>query len=169
MIPKSDLIRAYRYYYLNRTSFSGKMKNPTWGYKPKRSLPPFRWKERIIPCSEKLDNVKLTSTDFESVIKTKSLGKNTLMFLDPPYFSSRQEDHYSKSFTENDHYRLANILKKSNHHFFLTYDDCLEIRKLYKWANIYDIKFYYRLDNSNDNNKKRKKGNELVITNYIVK
>jgi DNA adenine methylase len=45
MVPSDDLSRAYKYYYLNRTSFSGKMRNPTWGYRPKRSLPPYRWKE----------------------------------------------------------------------------------------------------------------------------
>ena len=43
MEPKSDLERAYKYYYLNRTSYSGKMRNPSWGYRPKRSLPPRRW------------------------------------------------------------------------------------------------------------------------------
>jgi DNA adenine methylase len=167
-IPSSDLEKAYRYYYLNRTSYSGKMKNPSWGYKPKRSLPPPRWKERIIPCSEKLQGVQLTSLDFEEVIQAPAQGKNVLMFLDPPYFKAKQESHYVKSFKLDDHMRLAMVLKKTKHKFFLTYDDCDEIRELYSWANIYEINFFYRLDNSNDNNKKRKKGNELVITNYKV-
>jgi len=167
-IPSSDLEKAYRYYYLNRTSYSGKMKNPSWGYKSKRSLPPPRWKERIIPCSEKLQGVNLTSLDFEEVIQAPAQGKKVLMFLDPPYFKAKQENHYVKSFKMDDHVRLANVLKKTKHKFFLTYDDCIEIRELYSWANIYEINFFYRLDNSNDNDKKRKKGNELVITNYKV-
>ena len=167
-IPSSDLEKAYRYYYLNRTSYSGKMKNPSWGYKPKRSLPPPRWKERIIPCSEKLQGVNLTSLDFEEVIQAPAQGNNVLMFLDPPYFKAKQESHYVKSFKMDDHVRLATVLKKTKYKFFLTYDDCDEIRELYSWAHIYEINFFYRLDNSNDNNKKRKKGNELVITNYKV-
>lgn len=167
-IPSSDLEKAYRYYYLNRTSYSGKMKNPSWGYKPKRSLPPPRWKERIIPCSEKLQGVNLTSLDFEEVIQAPAQGKKVLMFLDPPYFKAKQENHYVKSFKMDDHVRLAKVLKKTKHKFFLTYDDCDEIREFYSWANIYEINFFYRLDNSNDNDKKRKKGNELVITNYKV-
>lgn len=166
--PKTELERAYRYYYLNRTSFSGKMKNPSWGYKPKRSLPPPRWKERIIPCSEKLDGVKLTCLDFEEVINAPAIGKNVLIFLDPPYYKAKQENHYVKSFKNIDHIRLAKVLKKTKHNFFLTYDDCQEVRDLYAWANIYEINFFYRLDNSNDNEKKRKKGNELVITNFKV-
>jgi len=167
-IPSSDLEKAYRYYYLNRTSYSGKMKNPSWGYKPKRSLPPPRWKERIIPCSEKLQGVNLTSLDFEEVIQAPAQGKKVLMFLDPPYFKAKQENHYVKSFKMDDHVRLAKVLKRTKHKFFLTYDDCDEIREFYSWANIYEINFFYRLDNSNDNDKKRKKGNELVITNYKV-
>jgi DNA adenine methylase len=166
--PSSDLEKAYRYYYLNRTSYSGKMKNPSWGYKPKRSLPPPRWKERIIPCSEKLQGVNLTSLDFEELIQAPAQGKKVLMFLDPPYFKAKQENHYVKSFKMDDHARLAAVLKKTKHKFFLTYDDCDEIREFYSWANIYEINFFYRLDNSNDNNKQRKKGNELVITNYKV-
>ena len=166
--PSSDLEKAYRYYYLNRTSYSGKMKNPSWGYKPKRSLPPPRWKERIIPCSEKLQGVNLTSLDFEEVIQAPAQGRKVLMFLDPPYFKAKQENHYVKSFKMDDHARLAKVLKKTKHNFFLTYDDCEEIREFYSWANIYEINFFYRLDNSNDNDKKRKKGNELVITNYKV-
>lgn len=170
IVPQNGLERVYKYYYLNRTSYSGKMKNPSWGYLPKRSIPPYRWHEKLIPCSEKLQNVKITNLDFEEVISAPPKNKNgkVLMFLDPPYFLAKQESHYVKSFKYDDHVRLASVLKKTKHHFFLTYDDCQEIRKLYSWANIYEIKFFYRLDNSNDNEKKRKNGNELVITNYIV-
>ncbi len=168
MKPKNDLERAYKYYYLNRTSFSGKMKNPTWGYRPKRSLPPHRWKERVIPCGEKLRNVKLTAVDFTEVILAPKTGKAVLIFLDPPYYRSRQESHFVYSFTKYDHIRLCSLLKRTPYHFFLTYDDCPEVRKSYKWAHIYEIRFFYRLDNSRDRNNKRKVGNELVITNYRV-
>lgn len=165
---KTKLDRAYKFYYLNRTSYSGKMKNPSWGYMPKRSLPPHRWKERIEPCSEKLKNVEVTALDFEEVINSPSKGKSTLLFLDPPYYKAKQENHYVHSFKMNDHLRLAKVLKETKHNFFLTYDDCQEIRELYSWANIYEINFFYRLDNSKDNLDKRKKGNELVITNYKI-
>ncbi len=164
--PKTKLESVYKYYYLNRTSFSGKMKNPSWGYRPKRSLPPIRWKERIIPCGEKLKDVKITNLDFEKVILSKAIGKKVLMFLDPPYYNAKQESHYTFSFKKEDHERLALACKKTKHSFFLTYDDCEEIRKLYSWANILSLEFYYRLDNSKDNNNKRKVGSEIIITNY---
>ncbi|MDG5789450.1 DNA adenine methylase [Evansella sp. AB-P1] len=164
--PQTLLERVYKFYYLNRTSFSGKMKSPSWGYRPKRSLPPHRWKERIIPCGKKLEGVKITNIDFEDVIKAPPRGNKTLLFLDPPYFKAKQESHYVCSFTHEDHLRLAEVVKDTEHYFFLTYDDCDEIRELYNWAYIYDLNFYYRLDNSRDNENKRKTGNEVVITNY---
>ena len=168
IVPKNDLERAYRYYYLNRTSFSGKMRNPTWGYRPKRSLPPYRWFERIIPCGEKLEDVDLRAVDFEEAIMAPAKGKKVLMFLDPPYYTSKQESHYSHPFTKYDHVRLCSLLKQTKYNFFLTYDDCPEIRQLYDWAYLYDLNFYYRIGNSRDNNNRRKVGDELVITNYLL-
>ncbi len=52
--PKNEIDVAYKYFYLNRTSFSGKLSSPAWGYREKRSLPPHRWHERINPCGENL-------------------------------------------------------------------------------------------------------------------
>lgn len=166
--PKTKLETAFKYYYLNRTSFSGKMRHPAWGYRPKRSLPPFRWRERIIPCGEKLEGVKLTSLDFEEVIKAPRRGKSVLMFLDPPYFLGGSNGHYIHLFTRKDHLRLANVLRDTRYKFFLTYDDCKKVRELYEWAYIYPIKFFYRIDNSQDRQGRRTKGFELVVTNYKV-
>lgn len=168
LIPKNKLERAYKYYYLNRTSFSGKMKNPTWGYRPKRSVPPYRWKEKIIPCGEKLQNVKITNYDYRDLLFAPAQGKKVLMFIDPPYYNANQENHYICSFKKEDHLRLAKDLAETPYYFFLTYDDCEEIRTLYNWAHIYEYEFLYRLDNSKDNGNKRKTGKELVITNYEV-
>ncbi|GAF90819.1 unnamed protein product, partial [marine sediment metagenome] len=166
--PRNKLEKVYKFYYLNRTSYSGKMRNPTWGYRPKRSLPPFRWKERIIPCGEKLQNVKLTSIDFDAAIKAPPKGKRVLMFLDPPYFLNNQRCHYKHPFTLKDHLRLVKTLKDTRFAFFLTYDDCPKIRDLYNWAHVYELAFYYRLNNSKDSGNKRKIGNEIVITNYKI-
>ena len=145
------------------------MTNPSWGYRPKRSLPPHRWQERLIPCAEKLKNVDIKSTDFENIIKAPAKGKMVLMYLDPPYYLDSKKSHYRNSFSVRDHERLSKILKKTKHKFFLSYDNNEEIKKMYSWANIYDLKFFYRQDNSKDSNNKRKIGNEIVITNYEIK
>jgi DNA adenine methylase len=164
--PSNKLETAFRYYYLNRTSFSGKLISPAWGYRPKRSLPPYRWKERIIPCGEKLENIKISNTDFEKVINAPKQGRHTLIFVDPPYYKPSKTKHYRHGFTLEDHTRLAETLCKTEHSFFLTYDDIPEVRDLYKWANIYEASFFYRVENSVTQAGTRKLGFEIVITNY---
>ena len=164
--PESDIDVAFRYYYLNRTSFSGKMVAPVWGYREKRSVPPRRWRERIIPCGKKMEGVTITNGDFERVIRTPSEGR-TLLFIDPPYFVKKNNSHYKHKFRYGDHLRLAELLKQTCHLFMLTYDDSAEIRQLYKWAHVYDLDFIYRVENSQDNSGRRRNGNEVVITNYV--
>lgn len=162
--PTNEYEVGKKYYYLNRTSFSGKLVSAAWGYRPKRSLPPERWKERIIPCGEYLEGVKLTSYDFSDVIR--AAGDNVLMYVDPPYYLPPKHKHYRYGFDKEDHIRLAEVLKHTSHKFFLTYEDCPEIRQLYSWANIYDVNFFYRVDNSTVRGGERQVGFELIISNY---
>ncbi len=164
--PQNEYEIAKKYFYLNRTSFSGKLVSAAWGYREKRSLPPNRWDERILPCGEFLESVKLTSLDFSEVIKAK--GKNVLMYVDPPYYTPPKHKHYRHGFDPEDHARLAECLKKTKHRFFLTYDDCPQVRELYSWANIYETNFFYRVGDSNSNSGNRQLGFELIITNYKV-
>lgn len=170
MKAESDFDKAWKYYFLNRTSFSGKLVSASWGYRPKRSLPPFRWHERLKPTMDKLSNVKLTNLDFEKVILEDSKFHNdeVLIYVDPPYFLPPKNKHYRHGLNLEDHERLAETLKKTKYKFFLTYDDCPQIRELYKWANVYELKFFYRVQNSNFSSGSRKMGFELIITNFEV-
>lgn len=165
--PESEYETGKRFYYLNRTSFSGKMVSPAWGYRPKRSLPPERWGERILPCGQFLEQVRLTSLDFAEVIREE--GEEVLLYVDPPYYLPPKHKHYRYGFDREDHVRLAEELKETGHSFFLTYDDCAEIRQLYRWANIYPAEFFYRVDNSSVRGGNRRVGFELIITNYELK
>lgn len=164
--PQTPLEVAFKYYYLNRTSFSGKLSSPAWGYREKRSLPPSRWHERIIPCGEKLSNTLIENSDFEDIIRREPLGKNVLMFIDPPYFKPSKNKHYRHGFELEDHIRLAKCLRESEFNFVLTYEDVNEVRELYSWAFINGLEFAYRVDDSSTNNGNRRKGTELIITNF---
>ena len=167
MLPMNQLEKAFKFYYLNRTSFSGKMKNPHWGYRPIRSVPPKRWFEKIAFATKKLDKVKIENKDFEEIILRES-SKKVLLYLDPPYYLANQKDHYVESFSQDDHLRLLKTLRQTNHSFILSYDDCPEIRDLYKDFFINEMDFFYRIENSNDNFSKRKKINELIISNKQI-
>ncbi len=173
--PKTILDRAVRWFYVNRTSYSGIMnaQNCYWGYGDKYSMRPENWPRNILRTSTKLQDVQLTSFDFEKVIEEVPI--NSFLFIDPPYFNADQEKFYAHSFKKDDHFRLSKILKKHKNRFqfLLTYDDSPEVRELYDWAHeIHERAWNYTInrtdDQKNGTNKKgsRYKGHELFIVNY---
>lgn len=137
-IPSNDLERAVRWYYLNRTSYSGimNMKNCYWGYGEKYSMRPENWGRNIIRTSLKLQNVRLTQLDFEKVLE--QVDDDTFLFIDPPYFNADQDKFYKYPFTKQCHYRLCDALKRLKNRcmFLLTYDNSPEIQDLYSWAKV---------------------------------
>jgi DNA adenine methylase len=174
-MPETNLDRAVRWFYLNRTSYSGIMnkQNCYWGYGDKYSMRPENWPRNILRTSEKLQRVKLTSLDFEKVIEEAEDG--AFLFVDPPYFNADQDKFYTHSFKKNDHIRLCKVIKKNKERlkFLITYDDSLEIRELYSWATaLYEKEWNYTINRTDDqkNGTKRKgtryKGKELFIVNY---
>lgn len=164
--PQNDFEAAFKTYYLNRTSYSGIINSPAWGYAEGKSSPPQNWGKFIKDAAEKLKDVQLYSLDYKDIISMPAQGNTVLMYLDPPYFHADQKRAYTKPFELNDHVRLANDLKETKHMFCLSYDDCEEIRELYDWAYIYDVSWLYNTDNKPG--EKRKACNELIITNYEV-
>jgi len=173
--PKTQLERAGRWYYLNRTSYSGIMNMPNcyWGYGDKYSMQPKNWPASIRGCSRKLQGVKLTSLDFEKVIN--SLPDGAFAFVDPPYFNADQDKFYTCAFTREDHFRLERTLYENRDRLliFLTYDNSEEIRNLYSWAaEIHDKEWNYCINRTDDQINRtarrgnRYKGKEVFILNY---
>lgn len=174
--PKTKLDRAVRWFYLNRTSYSGimLMKNCYWGYHDKYSMRPENWPKQILMCSLKLKDVKLTVLDFETVID--KAPDYSFLFVDPPYFNADQDKFYSHSFKNSEHFRLCKVLKKNSKRlrFLLTYDNSPEVIEMYKWAtDLHEKEWNYTLNRTDDQRKnapKRKgtryKGKELFIVNY---
>jgi DNA adenine methylase len=176
---QNELEAAARWFYLNRTSYSGIMKpqNCYWGYGEKYSMRPENWPRNIRRTSEKLQDVKITNFDFEEIIA--SVPDGSFLFIDPPYYNAEQDKLYIHSFTKDDHFRLCRILNKHQQRikFLITYDNSREIRELYDWAvEIHDKEWNYTIsrtdDQKNDKSKQdnfkgeRYKGKEIFIINY---
>ena len=174
-LPQTNLDRAVRWYYLNRTSYSGimNMQNCFWGYGDKYSMRPENWPRNIRRTSAKLQGVRLTSYDFERVIEEAEDG--AFLFIDPPYYNTDQDKFYTHTFSREDHLRLCNQLREHSKRlkFLLTYDNSLEIRELYEWADEFsEQEWNYTInrtdDQKNGTNRRgtRYKGKELLILNY---
>lgn len=177
--PKNELESAVRWFYLNRTSYSGIMKkeNCYWGYGEKYSMRPENWPRHLRTVSERLQGVELTCFDFEHVIK--KLNKNYFLFIDPPYFNAAQDKFYTCSFSLDDHFRLCKVLKKNRKKlkFLLTYDNCEEVKNLYGWcSSMLDKEWNYTISRTDDQilgkklkdgfKSNRYKGKEIFIANY---
>ena len=175
--PTNDLERAFRWYYLNRISYSGimNMQNCYWGYGDKYSMQPKNWPTHLRRCSAKLQHVEILRLDFEQVIT--EAPNNAFLFIDPPYFSADQDKFYTHSFDRESHYRLERVLHHHRHRFrfLLTYDNSPQVRALYHWSNhILDKEWNYTINRTDDQSKKtaekgkRYMGQEIFILNYDV-
>lgn len=179
--PKGGLERAFRWFYLNRTSYSGIMKpeNCYWGYGRKYSMCPDNWPPHLRTCSDKLQGVELTALDFELVLD--GLPDGAFAFVDPPYYDADQRKFYPCSFSLDDHARLAGCLRRNatRLRFLLTYDDHPDVWALYEWVeSVNNREWNYTIGRTDDqkNGTKlkdgfrgvRDKGRELFIRNYRV-
>ena len=178
---KSGTERALRWFFLNRTSYSGIMRpeNCYWGYGKKYSMGPENWPPHLRTVSDKLQGAEIISLDFEAVID--SLPNGAFLFIDPPYLDADQQKFYNCAFTREDHDRLADCLKRNANRlrFLLTYDDHPDVLALYEWVgSISNKRWNYTINRTDDqrNGVKlkdgfqgvRAKGRELFIRNYDV-
>lgn len=177
--PESDLERAFRWFYLNRTSYSGIMRseNCYWGFGEKYSMRPENWPRHLRAVSQKLQGVDLLSQDFEELID--SLPDGMFLFIDPPYYGADQHKFYNCTFSNEDHHRLAACLERnaSRLKFLLTYDDHPDVHWLYTWVRHHSFhQWTYTINRTDDQRNglklsngfrsKRRQGQEVFIRNY---
>jgi len=163
----SDFERAVRFFILNRISFSGTV--DSGGYSQQAFEKRFTDSsiDRLQKLSAHLSSVYITHGDYENLLFQE--GEKVFIFLDPPYLSATKSKLYGLKgsiHTAFDHERFAENMRKCQHQWLITYDDCLEIRRLFSFANISEWTLQYGMNNYRQ--EKAQKGNELFITNYPV-
>lgn len=86
--------------------------------------------------------------------------ESALFYLDPPYYEA--EKYYPDRFMPEDHERLKDALTRIRGKFILSYNDCPEIREMYKGYSITGVE---RQDNLVMKTNPRRY-RELIIKNY---
>lgn len=114
----------------------------------------------IRELENRMANVVVENQDFETLIKHYDRA-DTFFYADPPYFSS--EEMYAVGFHWDDHVRLRDTLKNVKGMFLLSYNDCPEIRELYKDFSIFDFSRTHSMVQRYEAGKEFK---ELLIGNY---
>jgi DNA adenine methylase len=162
--PRKQADIAFRFYFLNRTTFSGLAESgPIGGHRLQS-----QWKvdERWLPEKSVKDIIEahrllrgrltltcLSGTDYISQNHTKPL------FLDPPYFG-RGDRLYPEKMTFAAHLKLSRLLR-SPRTWVVTLDDNPAVRELYRWACIHVIPARYHIEATRP---RRAMAQELVIT-----
>lgn len=156
----TDLERAARFLYLQRTAFGGKVSGRNFGVSVDR---PGRFNLTTLePMLEdlhsRLSGVIIECLDFEAfILRYDSAG--TLFYLDPPYFGC--EGDYGKAmFVRADFQRLSDVLQGAKGSFVLSINDVPEIRDIFAWARIEEVKTTYTIGVKNDARGER---SELII------
>lgn len=159
--PTTDIEIALRWFYLNRTSRLDVM-SKFWEYNDHLETASSDWEELIRACSTKLQDVQLTSGDFQSVLDV--FPKNAFLFVAPPYsihHTQAQNDLHKYPFQREAHLRLAEVLRRIDRsvNFLVTYNEHPEIRQLYSWGEHLTI---IKLPN------KSPQKDEIAIVNYQI-
>lgn len=153
----TDIQRAARYFMLIKTSYGTKL--ATYGCVKKNVETYVNYLEDI---EKRLANVVIENRDFSQILKAYD-KPNTLFYMDPPYYGT--ENYYKEvDFTKESHLELKGCIDNIKSKFILSYNDCDEIRDLYKDYNIIEVS---RNNNLNSRYKEKPQNyNELIIKNY---
>jgi len=161
----SRLRRGFSAFYLNRCNRSGIIKNGgpiggldqsgEWTIKARFNKPALRC--RCEKVAEYRDHITVSCLDGIDFISSLSL-ESIFFFIDPPYFE-KGNTLYLNSLDSEYHASLADQLKSmQNASWILTYDDCPEIRRLYRgWSAIRSFSLRYSA-------AERRSGKEILIT-----
>lgn len=155
---------AYKAIFLNRTTFSGIFKSGPIGGKDQKSqytvdcrYNAAKIKKKILACNKLLQGRTIVSNN-DIIECFKAQDCNTTIYLDPPYYKQGQA-LYSEFMTPDEHIKMASVLQQKTK-WILSYDDCPEIRKLYKKNHIIDLAARYCINGKKNTWEKK---NELII------
>ncbi len=159
----TDLERAARFLYLQRTAFGGKVSGRNFGVDKTR---PARFNLTTLePMLEdlhtRLSGVVIECLDWAQFIpRYDAVG--ALFYLDPPYWGC--EDDYGKQmFARGDFARLADVLGQIKGRFLLSINDVPEIRAIFAGFHIVEVRTSYSISTKSDAAGARA---ELLVSNW---
>ena len=158
----TDIQRAARFYYLLKTGYAARIKNPTFSIatsgQPRLNL--LRIEEELSAVHLRLSRVYVENRHYEVLIP-KFDKPDTLFYIDPPYHG--YENYYGDDvFYRSDFEKLRDVLAGIKGKFIMSMNDVPEIRKLYKEFRIKEVATTYSAAGAD----KKKKVSELLIMNY---
>lgn len=141
----TDLERAARFLYLQRTAFGGKVDGRNFGVS--RTAPARFDLTKLVPLleavHERLASVVIECLDFELFLRRYD-RPGTLFYVDPPYWGS-EGDYGRQRFGRADFGRLAAVLRQLQGRWLLSLNDRPEVRQLFVGLPIEEVGTTYML------------------------
>ncbi|MBN8917727.1 MAG: DNA adenine methylase [Rhizobiales bacterium] len=140
----TDLERAARFAYLQRTAFGGKVVGRTFGVDSRASgrFNVTRLAPLLEELHERLAGVVIECLPYEAFL-TRYDRPGALFYLDPPYWGS--EGHYGPVFGKGDFERLAAQLAGLKGVWLLSLNDAPEIRETFRGFRMEEVETTYSL------------------------
>ena len=159
----TDLERAARFLYLQRTAFGGKVSGRNFGVARERAarfnlttLEPM-----LEDLHSRLSGVVIECLDWSAFIPRYDSAE-TLFYLDPPYWGC--EDDYGKAmFARADFQRMAELLAGIRGRFILSLNDLPEVRDTFAGFDLTEVRTTYTI--SGTRNDPAGGRAELLISN----
>lgn len=182
---RSDRQRAFACLYLNRTSFSGILNTTAGPIGGQRQASKYKIDCRF-PKDDLADRIDWLGRNFRSrvlfvwnwswrrglvelrkhVARPEDTSK-IFVYLDPPFYK-KAENLYNHYFDHAEHESLRDFLADVDLPWFLSYDDCNEVRFLYQDMSRVSVNSLYNAARVGEAKAKRKPSSELVITNLAA-
>ena len=174
--PRTEIARAARFIYLNKTCFNGLWRvnssgqfNVPWG---KLVNPLIFDQENLEACSKRLIGAKISCGSFTQAVKTAKKGD--LVYFDPPYLplspSSSFSQYAKDNFNTRDHEKLAEVISNLTDRgvsVILSNSDTPETRRIFdKLLTLRQISVNRSISAAAH---ARKPVNEVIGTNFQVK
>jgi DNA adenine methylase len=162
-VTLTDLERAVRFLYLQRTTFGGKVTGRSFGVSVTSSARFDVTKLGAIleDVHERLAGVVIERLPYAELIRRYD-RPGTLFYLDPPY-AGGEADYGQGVFAPDDFERLAQLLSQIAGRFVLSINDTPEIRKVFREFALEEVETTYSI--AGPAGKGRGKVGELLISN----
>lgn len=156
---------GFAFFYLNRTNRSGIMnggiiggrsQSSEWGIDARFNRADLAARVRAIGTMKR--SITVTRKDalaFLDNVPEMIAGSKALVYLDPPYFM-KGPDLYPNFYSAKNHADIAKYLKRFAAPWLLTYDDCDQVRHLYRHFVVRESELSYSA-------RDVKRGRELVV------
>ncbi len=161
----TDVQRAVRYFYLQKTGFGGKVSGRTFGTSATgpSGLNLTAVEERLLEVHWRLARVTIEHLDACACIQRYD-RPTTLFYLDPPYWETAG---YAVPFKEKDYTRLRGVLDGVKGRFLLSLNDVSGVRRVFKGFTIQRVTTRYSTANAAVSPDTRSTEQaEVLIRNY---